>query len=146
MKPINIPIRPIKLSGKKQILEKDIEGRGSVDCRKLAVMFEKFTSPGRRSVPDRMLTFTYGLIAFIEYKAPGNYPTDKQWADHQKRRVRGVLVYVIDDIESGKWLINKLIQLDQGEDNGWHIRNEAIDNRNFYVNKKSVTRIPEHSD
>ena len=113
MKTPPLPTKPIKLSRDKSISENYIEG----DNRKYALnhgcLFDKFTSPSKRSVPDRMLTCPGGLIAFIEYKAPGKKPTPKQWEDHCERRRRGVLVYVVDDIEIGRRLIESLCTMDE---------------------------------
>ena len=116
MKPKNIPLKPIKLTKDKEVLEKDIEEDNRKYCKKLGVLFEKFTSPQRRSVPDRLLTFPNGLMVFIEYKAPGKRPTPKQWEDHCKRREMGVLVYVVDNAEVGRKLIDKLKDLDSQDD------------------------------
>ena len=107
-----LPTKPIKLSRGKTILEKDIEEDNRKYAKSLGVMFEKFTSPARRSVPDRMLTFRFGLIVFIEYKAPGKKVTYKQWQDHCERRDRGVLVYVVDDAAVGRGLIERLYIMD----------------------------------
>lgn len=60
---------------------------------------EKFTSPGRRSVPDRLVTLPGGRVIFVELKAPGKQPTDKQAKDHERRRVLGCDVRVIDNLD-----------------------------------------------
>lgn len=61
---------------------------------------EKFTSPGRRSVPDRLVTLPGGRIVFIELKAPGMKPTELQLRDHDRRRALGCEVLVIDTVEA----------------------------------------------
>lgn len=61
---------------------------------------EKFTSPGRRSVPDRLVTLPGGRIVFIELKAPGIRPTELQQRDHDRRRALGCEVLVIDTVEA----------------------------------------------
>ena len=38
----------------------------------------KFTSPGNNGVPDRILLFPNGRIAFVEVKAPGKKPRKLQ--------------------------------------------------------------------
>ena len=60
---------------------------------------EKFTSPGRRSVPDRLVTLPGGRVIFVELKAPGKQPTDKQAKDHERRRALGCDVRVIDSLD-----------------------------------------------
>lgn len=63
-------------------------------------MCEKFTSPGRRSVPDRIVTLPGGRVIFVELKAPGKSPTEKQAKDHSRRRALGCDVRVIDSLEA----------------------------------------------
>jgi hypothetical protein len=67
--------------------------------KSLGGMCEKFTSPGRRSVPDRLVTLPKGKIIFVECKAPGKKPTEKQALDHDRRRKLGCDVRVIDSLE-----------------------------------------------
>lgn len=59
-------------------------------------MCEKFTSPGSRDVPDRLITWVNGRIDFVEVKAPGKEPRRGQLRDHAERRRRGCSVRVID--------------------------------------------------
>lgn len=65
----------------------------------LGGMCEKFTSPGRRSVPDRVVTLPGGVVVFVELKAPGKKPTELQQRDHERRRALGCDVRVIDTLE-----------------------------------------------
>lgn len=80
-------------------LERDIERKLCWRIKALGGTCEKFTSPGRRSVPDRLVTLPGGLIVFVETKAPGKKATDKQANDHARRRALGCLVLVIDSVE-----------------------------------------------
>jgi DNA anti-recombination protein RmuC len=66
----------------------------------LGGMCEKFTSPGRRSVPDRLITLPGNRIIFVEAKAPGKEATELQRRDHQRRRALGCDVRVIDSLEA----------------------------------------------
>ena len=81
------------------MLEKTIEAALVRRVTKLGGMCEKFVSPGRRSVPDRLVTLPGGRIVFVEVKAPGKYPTELQERDHARRRKLGCDVWVIDSIE-----------------------------------------------
>ena len=63
-------------------------------------MSEKFTSPNKRSVPDRIVMFPGGKLLFVELKAPGKKPTEMQQRDHEKRRAMGFTVLVIDSLEA----------------------------------------------
>ena len=47
-------------------------------CKELGVLCFKFVSPSHRGVPDRLLIFPHGLVAFVELKAPGKSPTALQ--------------------------------------------------------------------
>lgn len=81
------------------MLEKEIEQHLVRRIKRLGGMAEKFTSPGRRSVPDRLVTLPGGHIVFVELKAPGKKPTENQLRDHQRRRDLGCEVLVIDSKE-----------------------------------------------
>ena len=69
----------------------------------------KFTSPARRSVPDRLFIGPGGLHFFIEFKAPGKLPTPKQTREINRLISLGHLVYVIDNISIGKQLVDCLV-------------------------------------
>lgn len=66
----------------------------------------KFTSPGRRSVPDRICVLPEGMIFFVECKAPGKVATALQLREHQKLKDLGHWVYVV----SSKYAINQIIK------------------------------------
>lgn len=80
-------------------LEKDVEAALVRRVKSLGGLCEKFTSPGRRSVPDRLVIMPNGQIIFVELKRPGSKPTDAQLKDHAKRRELGCDVRVIDNLE-----------------------------------------------
>ena len=82
------------------MLEKDIESALCARVKSLGGLCEKFVSPGRRSVPDRIVTLPGGVIVFVEVKAPGKKPTDLQERDHARRKALGCRVVVIDSMES----------------------------------------------
>lgn len=81
------------------MLERDIEKALVRRIQALGGTCEKFTSPSRRSCPDRLVTLPGGRIEFVELKAPGKRPTEKQKRDHQRRRELGCIVRVIDSFE-----------------------------------------------
>ena len=81
------------------MLERDIEQALVKRVKDLGGMAEKYVSVNRRSVPDRLVTLPDGRIIFVELKAPGKKPTDAQLRDHEKRRLLGADVRVIDSIE-----------------------------------------------
>jgi hypothetical protein len=59
---------------------------------------EKFTSPGRRNVPDRIVTWPWGQVDFVELKAPGKRPTEAQERDHHRRLGLYATLVVIDHL------------------------------------------------
>jgi len=81
------------------MLEKQIEQALVRRVKTLRGMAEKFVSPNRRSVPDRLVTLPGGRIIFVECKRPGGKVTEAQARDHQRRRDLGCEVWVIDSIE-----------------------------------------------
>ena len=60
----------------------------------------KFTSPQRRSVPDRLVLMPGGRATFIECKATGQHPTDAQAREHARLWALGFPVLVVDSIEA----------------------------------------------
>lgn len=80
------------------MLERDIEKALVKRVESLGGLCEKFTSPNRRGVPDRIVTLPGGRIIFVELKAPGARPTKLQKRDHERRKALGCTVLVIDDI------------------------------------------------
>ena len=68
----------------------------------------KFTSPSRRSVPDRMFIYR-GRVFFIEFKAPGKKPTPGQEREIERIRKQDVKCFVCDDAAGGKFLIDTMV-------------------------------------
>lgn len=56
----------------------------------------KFTSPSRRSVPDRVVLMPGRAAQFVEVKAPGAKPTKAQQREHARITAAGGVVWVID--------------------------------------------------
>lgn len=78
-------------------------------ARRKGFMADKFTSPSRRSVPDYL--FTIGFFCFfIEFKNPSKpcKATPAQEKDHIKRRKNGSIVFVCNDVDEGRKIINKM--------------------------------------
>jgi len=77
------------------VREDQIEQRLVRGVKKIGGTAEKFTSPGRRSVPDRLITMPGGRVVFCEVKRPGGKPTANQARDHERRRGLGCEVWVV---------------------------------------------------
>ena len=81
------------------MLEKKIESALCKRVKELGGLCDKFTSPSKRAVPDRLITLSGNRIIFVEVKRPGEEPTPLQLKDHKKRRALGCDVRVIDSLE-----------------------------------------------
>lgn len=91
------------------MLERDIEAYLVKRCKEIGALCDKFTSPQRRSVPDRLITFG-GRVLFVELKATGARPTPAQVRDHERRRAAGALVYWLDSTRQVDWMIGALLR------------------------------------
>jgi len=57
---------------------------------------EKFVSPGRRGVPDRLITWPDGSMQLVETKRPtGSVTSRAQKRDHERRARRRVVVRMV---------------------------------------------------
>lgn len=107
--------RAAKLKAKaanKPVLEKDIEGPVKKYASAKGFYVRKFKSPANRSVPDDIFATPKGTVFFIEFKRPGKAATKAQQDEHDYMRARGLKVYVIDNVEKGKVLIDDYADLD----------------------------------
>lgn len=94
----------------KRIKEADVEEYLVKRVEAVGGTAEKFTSPNRTAVPDRIVAWPkrtagdgFPIIArvvFVECKAPGEGPNAQQARDHKRRRDMGFRVYVTDTFES----------------------------------------------
>lgn len=69
------------------------------EVRRAGGVAEKFKSPGKKNVPDQIVTWLAPMLDFVELKAPGEKPNAGQLRDHARRRKRGYFVIVIDSKE-----------------------------------------------
>jgi hypothetical protein len=92
-------------------LEKVIEAKVCDYAKKLGCLVYKFTSPARRSVPDRLFIKPDGKgVFFIEFKRKGQKPTPAQEVEIAKIRKQGTTVHVVDDIGVGKTVVEVTVQ------------------------------------
>lgn len=88
-------------------LEKSVEKALRLYAKKMGIIYYKFTSPGRRGVPDRILV-GYGVVMFLELKRPGKRPSDLQFNEISKIRIHGVYATWTDSVQEGKWLMDAM--------------------------------------
>lgn len=69
----------------------------------------KFTSPGRRDVPDDIFFGDNRLCFLIEFKATGQHPRPGQVREIALLRSKGHLVFVVDSVDYGKGVIDGFI-------------------------------------
>ena len=87
--------------------ESSIERKLVQGIKKAGGLCMKFTSPGRRGVPDRIILI-YGKILFVELKAPGGELSELQRVMISNMRFHGARVEVIDSVEKVYHLLEEL--------------------------------------
>lgn len=85
-------------------LESYIERKVVEYSKKLGWFVRKLQWVGRHGAPDRLF-IKDGRVVFIEFKAKGKKPTENQKREIERLREQGMEVYVIDDIEEGKFVL-----------------------------------------
>jgi len=88
--------------------EAQIEERLRKGGLKLGGIFYKFTSPQRRSVPDRMGVFPTALTVFVECKATGKEPTPAQEREMARLKALGFWVEGVDSYETVDDLLSRV--------------------------------------
>ncbi|MBD8975160.1 VRR-NUC domain-containing protein [Veillonella magna] len=90
------------------MLEKTIEKKLREAVKKAGGIALKFVSPSYAGMPDRLILFPDGKVAFAELKAPKKKPRALQEARHRLLRSLGFRVYVIDSVEQIGGMIDEL--------------------------------------
>jgi len=92
--------------------EKDIEAKVKKYAEAKSCLFYKFTSPGRRGVPDRLIIAPNGTPGMLELKAPGNEPTPLQLIELRKLRERNVMASWADSFYAACAFVDNLVKAD----------------------------------
>lgn len=90
------------------MLEKDIERKACEWARANGWLAYKFTSPSRRSVPDRLF-IKAGAVGFIEFKRPGGAVTDSQKREIARLDKEGMAVWVCHSVEDAIRVLGETI-------------------------------------
>lgn len=77
--------------------EKNIECKLTETVKKMGGLALKFVSPGVDGVPDRIVLFPMGRIAFVELKSPGKKMRPLQVRRKKQLESFGFKVYCIDE-------------------------------------------------
>lgn len=94
----------------RDLYEKEIERAVCKYAISKGSQVRKFTSPMYRSVPDRIFSQSWHPTFYIEFKRQGKEATPKQLREHERLRAIGSKVFVIDNVEAGKRLIDELYE------------------------------------
>jgi hypothetical protein len=91
------------------MLEKQIEAKVCDYAKSKGVLAYKFTSPARAAVPDRLFIAPDGRVWFCEFKREGQKATLAQDREHTRIRQQKVNVFVIDNVDAGKTMIDFMV-------------------------------------
>ena len=75
----------------------------------LGFMHRKISYIGRRGAPDDHFYGSPALFVIVEFKKAGKPPTAQQGREHDRLRGRGFPVHVIDNVEAGKALFDRVL-------------------------------------
>lgn len=93
--------------------ERDIESWSGRKAKEAGWWHRKFTSPGNRSVPDRVFA-RHGRVFWVEFKATGQKPTELQEDEHRKMRLAGLTVYWTDSRDGFAFILAMEESRDRG--------------------------------
>ena len=79
--------------------ESFVEKKLTTEAKKRGGLAVKFVSPGFDGVPDRLVLFPGGRLAFVELKAPGKKMRPLQRHRADQLTALGFRVYAVDNIE-----------------------------------------------
>ena len=76
--------------------ESVVEKKFTMEVKKRGGLAVKFVSPGFNGVPDRLVLFPGGKMAFVELKAPGETMRPLQQLRARQLAALGFRVYTVD--------------------------------------------------
>lgn len=76
--------------------ESYVESKLTTEVKKRGGLAVKFVSPGLDGVPDRLVLFPSGRLAFVEMKAPGKKMRPLQVKRAEQLQALGFSVYCVD--------------------------------------------------
>jgi hypothetical protein len=93
--------RPVKFFEQPVLEIPDVEQPARVFAERRGWLFEKVQSASRRGWPDRFLARA-GEIRLVEFKKPGEEPSEQQLKRHRDLAAKGIKVWVYDNLEAFK--------------------------------------------
>lgn len=88
--------------------EKNVESAFIDAVKEQGGLALKLVSPGFNGMPDRLVIFPGGIIAFVEVKAPGKKPRALQLSRHRLLKQFGFRVYNLDKIDDIGGMIDEI--------------------------------------
>lgn len=79
--------------------ENRIESNLKREVEKVGGECEKWVSPGKNGMPDRICFFPSGKVCFVETKAPGEKPRPLQEVRIDRLKELGQTVFVVSSLE-----------------------------------------------
>jgi Holliday junction resolvase len=107
--------------------ESSLEASLVAHAYRLGIYTRKFSSPGNRSVPDRIF-IKGGTTLFIEVKAAGEKPTDAQRDEIDQINRAGGLATWVSNLDDGKMLLSLMEYKDAA-----HLLKLHVDKWNCWV-------------
>ena len=90
--------------------EKTVESKFTSAVKAKGGLAVKFTSPGFNGMPDRLVMFPGGRIAFVQVKAPGETPRPLQRSRLKLLRRLGFKAFVLDNTSDIPKIIEEVMQ------------------------------------
>lgn len=91
-------------------LEKEIEKRIATYARSKGCMFEKFVSPAKCGVSDRVVIAPGGAVGWLEVKRQGKKPTPLQEQRMFEKKALGCTVGWCDNVADGCRFVDRLVE------------------------------------
>ena len=88
--------------------EREIEKKFTDTVKKRGGIAPKFVSPGFDGMPDRIVLFPKGKMAFVEVKALGEQPRPLQIKRMEMLKALGFQVFVLNDMKQIGVIIDEI--------------------------------------
>jgi len=91
------------------MLEKVIEKKVCEYAKTKRMIVYKMNPLNNRGIPDRLFLTAKGNIFFIEFKQLGKKPNENQTREIARLRANTIDVYVIDNVDDGKEVVDNYV-------------------------------------
>ena len=94
----------VRTTAEKKLSEKKIENKAKQWARDHGWHVRKWSAPGNSGVPDDIFV-KGGRVVFIEFKRPGNVPTDLQCDEAEQLKAHNAEVWWADTVRGVKLVL-----------------------------------------